>query len=155
MRIRAWVPVTLGAVVAAGFLGQSSRPAAPAMRPASAPASQAASAPATEAAVNPAIPADLAKTIQNGLKLAEEGNYRDLIETLAPPDAVAQMKTSGQFDQAVESFGQRAPMLIDALHQVLSLPPDMSEDGKTATFHVTGPRPEMTFLKVEDKWVLR
>ncbi|HVX84919.1 MAG TPA: hypothetical protein VH253_08895 [Phycisphaerae bacterium] len=149
MAIRFLVPLACGIAAGALFLGQASQPGAtPASAPASQPTSQA-------AAPNPAIPADLAKTIQNAIALTEQGNYRDLIETLAPPDAVAQMKGAGRFDQTVANFGQRAPVLLDSLHQALTLPPDISDDGNTATFHVTGGIPQMTFAKTGDKWVLR
>jgi hypothetical protein len=152
MTVRFLIPLTC-LIAAALFLGQASQPAA---TPASASASQPASAPASQAAApNPAIPADLAKTIQNAISLTEQGNYRDLIETLAPPDAVAQMKGANRFDQTVANFSQKAPALLDALHQALSLPPDLSTDGKTATFHVTGRIPTMTFTQTpEGKWVL-
>jgi zona occludens toxin (predicted ATPase) len=131
---------------------------APATAPTSQPATAAASAPGSQPgmAANAAIPADLAKTLQQAISLTEQGNYRDLIDMLAPPDAVARMKASGDYDNAVANFGRKATMLLDALRQAIALPPEFSNEGKTATFHVTGPKPEMKFNKGDDgKWTLQ
>jgi hypothetical protein len=154
--IRTALPIAGLLAGASLVLAQATMPAAtqPASAPASAPTSQAAGA-GTMPAANALIPADLAKTMQNAIALTEAGNYRDLIETLAPPEAIAQLKGAGRFDESVAGFGERAPMLLDALHQALALPPEMSDEGKTATFHITGPRPEMKFVQIEGKWYLR
>ncbi len=147
------LPVAAALLAGASFALAQTTATAPASQPA-----RAASAPASQPAVaaNAAIPADLAKTMQQAISLTEAGNYRDLIDMLAPPEAVARMKASGDFDNAVANFGGKAMMLLDGLRQAIAMPPEMSNEGKTATFHITGERSEMKFTKGDDgKWVLQ
>ena len=110
---------------------------------------------AAELKPNAAIPEDLAKAMLNARQLAIDGKAAELIETMAPPDVIGMLKQTGEYDQTIARFGERAPQFIDALEKSLSEAPVIGNDGTTAIFPDEGNHMPMKFVKVGDRWTLR
>jgi hypothetical protein len=103
-------------------------------------------------------PADLQKAIESGVKMLEAKNYLAFIETFMPPEDVAQVPDKARF---AEGFGKKkAAVLLEVLRFVQSRAPEMSADGKKATWSLgkmegaPAKRP-LVFLKHDDgRWYI-
>jgi hypothetical protein len=93
----------------------------------------------------------------------KDKNYKAIFEEIAYPQDVEDLKEDGHtLDEIIEAFGsKRADILLTALESIADAEPEMSEDGLTATFTLSGqpaelsPSKTITLVKLEGKWYLK
>ena len=105
------------------------------------------------------VPADLAKTIDESIKLLEEKSYGPFLERMVSPFDLEKMKkTREDLKKDTVNFpSDKAEFLLKIFKHVKTLTPKMIEDGNIATYTLKEIGEERPFVmqKTEGKWYLR
>ncbi len=103
------------------------------------------------AAAESKTPEDLAQAIDEGIKMLEAKDYKAFIERFIPPAELKEVIAQNGLDELAKNFGNaKAGMLLQALKDIQTMSPELSEDGQKASFAVE-PR-SVIFKKIEGKW---
>jgi hypothetical protein len=100
---------------------------------------------------------ELATAIPEAIRLLKDKKYADLLRTFAHPKLLEAKTGSQSLESLAEEFAQtRAARALAVLQQIEGKKPELSEDGKTATFVHDGegiPSP-IIFKKIGDYWYI-
>jgi hypothetical protein len=119
-------------------------------------------APTARAAPEPAEKAadkeDLSAAIKKGVEMLEAKKSSEFLERYMIPDDLDKLKKSGDFDKIAAGFKEHADLMAKVLKGIQDAKPELSEDGKLATFDVSkleGPHPpKIQFRQVKDVWYI-
>jgi len=101
--------------------------------------------------------------VRKAIGLLKDENYKAIFEEIAYPQDVEDLKEDGySMDEIVGAFAEkRAHLLLKALESILDVEPELSADGATATFTLSGepaelsPSRTITMVRLDGKWYLK
>jgi len=101
--------------------------------------------------------------VKKAIGFLKDKNYKAIFEEIAYPQDVEDLKEEGHtMDEIIEAFAsKRADLLLVAFESIADTEPEMSEDGLTATFTLSGqpaelsPSKTITLVRLEGKWYLK
>lgn len=101
--------------------------------------------------------------VRKVIGLLKEENYTAIFEEIAFPQDVQDLKDEGySMDEIVGVFAEkRAHILLQALESLVDTDPELSADGTTATFTLSGepaelsPSRTITMVRLDGKWYLK
>jgi hypothetical protein len=101
--------------------------------------------------------------VRKAIGLLREKNYQAIFEEIAFPQDVEDLKEDGYgMDEIVDAFAKkRADILLQALESIVESEPELSGDGATATFTLSGkpaelsPSSTITMVRLDGKWYLK
>jgi len=105
----------------------------------------------------------LGGAVKKAIGFLKEKNYQAIFEEIAYPQDVEDLKEEGHtMDEIIEAFAsKRADLLLMALESIADAEPELSPDGLTATFTLSGqpaelsPSKTITMVRMEGKWYLK
>src|SRR5262249_44094590 len=96
----------------------------------------------------------LETAIPHGIKLLEDKKYAEFLKMYAPPDLVK--KLGDGLPKFAEGFGKdKAKDLLGALKEIKGTKPELTDEGKKATFKLKttiAGRDSMTWYKKDKNW---
>jgi hypothetical protein len=101
----------------------------------------------------------VAGTIQMTIRLIEEKKYKELIETLAAPRDLEELKKSKEYEEIIEKFGKdKAGKLLEVFKAIAKKEPSYNDAKDVARFESNikdAPRNgKITLRKVDGKWYI-
>lgn len=91
------------------------------------------------------------------IRLYEEKDYRKVVKFVTPPDRLdEQVLLLGSLEKVAEIFGMNPSgntFKLEGLKLIQSKTPELSDEGKTATFKTPGtPYDNITFIRIGKLW---
>jgi len=101
--------------------------------------------------------------VRKAIGLLKDKNFRAIFEEIAFPQDVEDLKEDGySMEEIVGAFAEkRAHILLQALEIIVDAEPELSADGATATFTLSGESAELspsntiTLVRLDGKWYLK
>lgn len=107
----------------------------------------------------PANPREKIETaVPEMIRMLEKKEHLKFIEQFAPPKVVESIKSDQKLEEFAKGFGDKlAPALLKALNEIKGTKPEMSDDGKKATFTLKeeiANKKTLVLEKVEKYWYI-
>lgn len=113
---------------------------------------------APEPAEKAADKEELSTAVKKGVEMLEAKKNSEFLERYMVPEDLAKLKKSGDFDSIAAGFKEHADVMLKVLKGIQDAKPELSEDGKLATFDVSkleGQHPaKIQFRQVKDVWYI-
>lgn len=96
--------------------------------------------------------------IAEGIRLLEAKEYEGFIKTFAVPEELKSITSKVPMEQLVEGFKSKGEHALSDLKVIKALKPEVSADGKTATYKADGekgPKRTLVFTKIDKLWYVK
>jgi len=110
---------------------------------------------AAEATVSGTPEQELILAMDRAIALVQSDSIRGLFEEFTPPEDLARIDSSGQFNQVASRFNIFKLDFVRALQEAKGIPPEFNEDTTKATYEVVDvlvPGGKVKFRKIGEKW---
>ena len=97
--------------------------------------------------------------IPEGIRLLKAKKYKTFLEQFVAPEDLKRIKSRVKLEDMAELFGKRkAGVLLSVLESIKDQEPEVSDDGKTATYRLSKPagsKKKIEFQKVGKYWYIK